>query len=259
MHSLTLFVVGLVAFIAGVRADSSFVTPPNGGPANNYQDNPSYDLGETINVEWTSDLSSIDIVIWQQYPTSPSSSNMVYLIDHTTATSVKWKVSLKGLLSNVTEGEQAILYLAMYQTGQTNFDATCHYFNVTIPASLTSSATTATSTIDATTTSHISLASITSTSATAESTSDSDSNSDSDSGLGKGAVAGVAVGASLGGLLFLGGLAFLAWRHLRKMDSSGAYMQSQQSPSQEPKHELAPGGWNHAPQAQGPPGLYEAP
>ncbi|KAK7408870.1 hypothetical protein QQX98_008931 [Neonectria punicea] len=255
MNSLTLLAVALVAFVAGVRADSSFVTPPNGGPAGNYQDNPSYDLGETINVEWQTNLSSIDIVIWQQYPTSPASSNMVYLIDHTTSTSKKWKVSLDGLLSNVTEGEQAILYLALYETGNTNFDATCHYFNVTIPASVTTSATTATSTSESTSTSQASRASATSASATA------DSDDGSSSGLGTGAVAGIAVGASLGGLLFLGGLAFLAWRHLRKMDSSGAYTQSQQSPPQEEaKHELAPGGWNHAPPPmQGPPGLYEAP
>lgn len=259
MFSPVLFGGLLVALISGVHSQSSFVLPPNAGPANNYQDNPSYQVGKTINVEWSADLSSMDVVIWQQYPTSSDSDGFVRLVDHTTLLSIDWKVSLKGFQTNVSEGEQVILYIGLYETGQTNLNASSHYFNVTVPSSYTtlststSTSATATGTADAVST----TTEATTTAASAEATKDSNSK------LSTGAVAGIGVGSAIGGILLLGSVGFFFWKRSRKGDASGAYIQSQQTPPpEEVKHELAEGGWNHPPPqrpAVGPGGLYEAP
>ncbi|KAF7557913.1 hypothetical protein G7Z17_g233 [Cylindrodendrum hubeiense] len=259
MFSPVLFGVCLVAFISGARSESAFVQPSNSGPANNYQDNPTYAVGKTIDVQWTSDLSSMDIVVWQQYPISSDSTNYVRVVDHTTLLTIDWKVSLKGFQTNVTEGEQAIFYFGMYETGATSLNATSHYFNVTVPSSYTtlSTSTTATATATADAVSTTAEATTTAASASAEATKKADSK------LSTGAVAGIGVGAAIGGILALSGIGLFFWKRSRRGDSSGAYTQSQQSPPpEEPKHELAEGGWNHAPPqraAVGPTGLYEAP
>lgn len=186
----------------------------------------------------------------------------------TRSTSLIWTVSFNGFSTDVADGESAIFYLALYESGTNTIDATCHYFNVTVPTSETTTASTATTVStnvgtgkptpepDTTTTG----------SSTKTSTSDSESTSDSnsDSGLSTGAVAGIAVGATLGGVLALGGLGFLIWKYLiRKRDPSGQYTQGQQVPPEENKHELAGANWVHPPQGeprvQGPGGIYEAP
>lgn len=68
MHSLVPLAVVLGAFSKAVGATSSFSQPPAAGPANNYRDNPTYEVGENIDIQWTSDLDNMDLTLWQQYP-----------------------------------------------------------------------------------------------------------------------------------------------------------------------------------------------
>lgn len=51
-----------------VRGDTSFLQPPAAGPFRNYRDNPLYEVGERIDVQWQSDLDFMDLILWQDYP-----------------------------------------------------------------------------------------------------------------------------------------------------------------------------------------------
>ncbi|KAF7554776.1 hypothetical protein G7Z17_g2656 [Cylindrodendrum hubeiense] len=249
MYSRVSLGVLLATLITSIRCESSFVLPPNAGPANNYQDNPSYNVGKTINVEWNSDLPSMDIIIWQQYPAPKKGTpNSVRLVD--------------GFLTNVGEGEQVILYMALYQTASTDLSATSHYFNVTVPSSYTTTSTTATATSSYTEDAVSTPETATTTSGSASTT----ATNKSSSGLSTGAIAGIGAGSAIVGMLALGAVGFFFWKRSRKEKPGGEYTQSQQSPPpdevkhelagsgnnnapppNEVKHELAEGGWNNAP------------
>ncbi|KAH7125944.1 hypothetical protein EDB81DRAFT_810201 [Dactylonectria macrodidyma] len=264
-HYAGLVGILLGALVAGVRSEASFVMPPPGGPAYNYQDNPEYKVGKTINVEWTSDLSSMDLVIWQQYPAAIG-QGFVRLVDHTTRLSIDWEVSLEGFSTNVSKGEQVILYMGMYETGDTNLSATSHYFNVSVPEDVTT--TTAATTSATATGTGTSTSDASATTTGSETTSASSEPTSDDSGLSTGAVAGIGVGSAVVGIAALAGLGFFFWKRHRRGAAGGQYTQSQQSPPPDEikTHELASSGWNHAPPQRpvtgpvtGPTGLYEAP
>lgn len=136
---------------------------------------------------------------------------MVYFTENSTATSLKWTVSLARFSKNVAKGEAAIFYLGLYDSSSGVRDTTCHYFNVTID---TLSSASVTSSLPAASTTAVSTSStVVSSTGTSTPTTGADAKN---SGLSTGATAGVAVGATLGGLLVLGGLGFLAWRCLRR-------------------------------------------
>jgi hypothetical protein len=63
--SLGIFVTTLAI---GVRSASSFQQPPGPGPFENFRDNPVYDVGESIEFEWTTDLEEVDLIMWQAFP-----------------------------------------------------------------------------------------------------------------------------------------------------------------------------------------------
>lgn len=75
MHSRLL--VGTLFALYGplARCDTSFLQPPAEGPPGNYRDNPSYDVGERIDVQWTSDLDFMDLILWQDYPDAGNGQN----------------------------------------------------------------------------------------------------------------------------------------------------------------------------------------
>ncbi|EXK76956.1 hypothetical protein FOQG_18314 [Fusarium oxysporum f. sp. raphani 54005] len=87
-----------------------------------------------------------------------------------------------------------------------------------------------------------------------------------DSGLSRSAAAGIAVGATLGGLLVLGGVGWLAWKRFARGEKESnapnglQYQQQQQPYSLEPKAVL-PGNPEAYPSefARSLPGLHEAP
>lgn len=68
MYSLVPLAAIVGSFITGVRSTSQFSLPPASGPVGNYRDNPSYEVGDHLDVQWTSDLDSMDLTLWQEYP-----------------------------------------------------------------------------------------------------------------------------------------------------------------------------------------------
>lgn len=58
----------LCAFVVGVLGKSRFTQPPANGPDGNYQDNPVYALGKQVDVQWQSDLDTMDLILFEQYP-----------------------------------------------------------------------------------------------------------------------------------------------------------------------------------------------
>ena len=172
-----------------------------------------------------------------------------------------------------------MLYLAIYATGESNMDASCHYFNVT------AASTSPTSTSASSSSTPTSTKASTKTSSTSEPTKDpengggdSDDDDDGDSGLSTGAAAGIGVGATVGGLLVLGSLGFWLWkRHKRNSGAEYTPGQQQEAPVTEyykpPEHQMSPqpmtphaelpvqqqGYYNGQAYAQGPGGVHEAP
>jgi hypothetical protein len=78
MYSLGPLALAFAACLVGVRSTSSFSQPPGSGPAGNYRDNPEYDVGEKIDVQWTSDLERMDLWLWQEYPAAAEGSYYYY-------------------------------------------------------------------------------------------------------------------------------------------------------------------------------------
>ncbi|KAK2595656.1 hypothetical protein QQS21_006629 [Conoideocrella luteorostrata] len=218
MHLQFAFAVLIAALSTAVTCQSQFILPPPPGPPGNYQDNPTHKEGQKLEVQWTSNLSYMNLILWQEYPVPPDTTGREYyqtLADRTRSTSLIWTVNLAPSFSKkVAKDEDAIFYLGLYDPDTPDKRvAACHYFNVTIDnAAVTTSVTSeTTSTPSATAVSSSSAVSTTA----STSTSTSMPVTESGAGLSNGAVAGIAVGATVGGLLLLGALGFLAWRHLR--------------------------------------------
>ncbi|KFY17219.1 hypothetical protein V492_00813 [Pseudogymnoascus sp. VKM F-4246] len=296
----------LAAFSASVDAlnNSYFLVPPGGGPFGDYDANPTYEVGTNLNIKWQSDLETIDLVLQQDYP---KTRKTYVLISGTKSKSLNWEVNFDNVSTGDGNGNDAVFYLTLFEAGHHDkIITTCHYFNVTVPEVVS---TTSAPTVDPTSTSSLpsssspssSLPSSSSPSSSSPSSSSpslslslsspSSSSSSSSSpppptlepepnpnpGPSTGAVAGIAVGATLAGLLVLGGLGFLAWRHCHKKKSSGQNMPGHQAPPQYTlgyqapppveeysKPPVAGREWNQfspPPQthAQGPRGFYEAP
>ncbi|KAH0594017.1 hypothetical protein MHUMG1_08340 [Metarhizium humberi] len=62
------FILFLCALAANAVCKTNFTQPPANGPNANYQDNPVYQQGQKIDVQWKSDLDTMDLFVFQQYP-----------------------------------------------------------------------------------------------------------------------------------------------------------------------------------------------
>ncbi|OAQ58324.1 hypothetical protein VFPPC_11659 [Pochonia chlamydosporia 170] len=204
----------LCAFVVSVLGKSRFTQPPANGPDGNYQDNPVYALGKQVDVQWQSDLDTMDLILFEQYPAAGKGVQYLKkLRQGSRSTSLIWTVSLDGLSRNVTKGEDVVLYFAVLRAGTPNKDAMSHYFNVTLPDTTTSATGTPTASTMVMTTS--SMTNVPTNTPTGTTTTEPES-SGASSGLSNGAVAGIAVGCTLGGILVLGGIGLLAWKKFRK-------------------------------------------
>ncbi|KJK87876.1 hypothetical protein H633G_08296 [Metarhizium anisopliae BRIP 53284] len=201
------FILFLCALAANAVCKTNFTQPPANGPNANYQDNPVYQQGQKIDVQWKSDLDTMDLFVFQQYPAAGKGVQFLKkLREGTRSTSLIWTVSLDGLSRNVPRGENAILYFAVLRARSPDRDGGSHYFNVSVPDA-------ASTTAPATQTSDVPTMSTTTPAATDVPASSGESSSP---GLSRGGVAGVAVGSTVGGLLLLGGMGLLAWRKMRR-------------------------------------------
>lgn len=74
LHQLLALFLSLAALPAIVLGEDRFVQPGGSGPAGNYQDNPTYQLGEKIDVQWESSIEYMDLILWQDYPRANGNS-----------------------------------------------------------------------------------------------------------------------------------------------------------------------------------------
>jgi hypothetical protein len=212
-----------------------------------------------------------------------------------------WPVSFDAFSTDLKDGEDSVFYFSVYEHGIDQIVSTSHYFNVTFNKEEEQTTTTA-SARDPTSTSVESTpepTTTTTTSSTSSGTAETISDDNDSKGLSTGAVAGISVGATLGGLALLGGIAFFAWRHYKGKKGtsqnpaevaantplapheyykpethgspgmgqypppSGQYTPSQPSQPSNERSELGDNPWNAPPQgqhrAQSVGGLHEAP
>ncbi|KAM0430894.1 hypothetical protein ACHAPT_005527 [Fusarium lateritium] len=268
MHSLLPLAILLSSFAARVLGDTKFVTPGAAG-SDSWRNNPGFDVGESMNVEWETDLEETNLLLWQDYPSAGGGTQFFLpLKENTTSTSFIWKVSFDSFSTDFKKGTDAVFHWTLYAAGgTTDAVATSQGFNVTLPDDEPST-TTGTQT-------KASAANPTSSSADEPTSEPTETSTDKSSGLSTGAVAGIAVGATIGGLLAFGGLGFLLWRRLRKgapaaavaapveqekalpyppQPSAPDYYKPPQAPM-----ELSGQSLGQAEYAQGPGGLHEAP
>ncbi|KAF4450291.1 Crumbs protein like protein 3 [Fusarium austroafricanum] len=277
MLAILPFTALLGSFAAQVAADSSFKTPGGSG-STNFKNNPKYDVGESMNVEWETDLDKTNLLLWQDYPAAGGGTQFfVGLKENTTSTSMIWNVNFGGFSTDIPKGTDAVFHFALYKSGTDDIHATSAFFNVTVPKDEATSATKAPTSALPSPSSSTGTLSETTTGAAAEKTTGSSSDKD-EGGLSTGAVAGVAVGATIGGIALLAGAGFLLWRHFRKGSGPAAAAGGYEPPSEmsagaqnQPAHEyykppqapaeMAGQSWIHPPQNgyQGPGGLHEAP
>lgn len=78
MHFWASVAVLLSAWAAQVESASQFSQPPGAGPPNNYRDNPTYEIGERVDLQWQSDLEFMDLFLWLQWP-SPVDQEVRYI------------------------------------------------------------------------------------------------------------------------------------------------------------------------------------
>ncbi|KAF5984956.1 Crumbs protein like protein 3 [Fusarium bulbicola] len=260
------FTVLLGSFAARVAADTGFITPGGSG-SSGWKNNPTHDVDDSMNVEWNTDLEETNLLLWQDYPQAGSGTQFF----------VQLKVNFGGFSTEVGDDRDGVFHYSLFKSGTNDIVANSAAFNVTVPKDETTSASLASTTALPSPSSTGALSETTTTDAATETTTDTSSNKD-DGGLSTGAVAGVAVGATIGGIALLAGAGFLLWRHFRKGKgaTAGGYAppsempvgaQNQpvheyyKPPAQQPPAEMAGQPWGHPSQNgyQGHGGLHEAP
>ncbi|KAM6535661.1 hypothetical protein FALCPG4_005210 [Fusarium falciforme] len=206
--------LGLVLLAAAcVHCETVFQRPPGPGPNRDYRDDPIYELGQEIDLIWEMDFEEASIVIWQQDVNKIFGDKSYYaeVIQNTKSTRYTWMVTYDGFSVDHDPTLSNVYFFQLFDTAGNATPITCHYFNITDPktTSITSAATTsATRTV-------LEIFTTRTPSVTAEkAATTSQVEENGEKGLSNGSIAGIAIGAGMGGIL-LGGLGFLLWRRVR--------------------------------------------
>ncbi|KAJ4312144.1 hypothetical protein N0V84_010080 [Fusarium piperis] len=207
---------GLVLLAAAfVHCETVFQRPPGPGPNRDYRDDPIYELGQEIDLIWEMDFEEASIVIWQQDIDKVFGDKSFYaqVIQNTKSTRYTWKVTYDGFPVDHDPTLSNVYFFQLFDTAGNATPITCHYFNIT--ETTTKKSTTSAATTSATKTASSKTFATSTPSVTAEkAAATSQVEENGDGGLSSGAIAGIAVGAGIGGIL-LGGLGFLLWRRVR--------------------------------------------
>ncbi|KAJ4314152.1 hypothetical protein N0V84_009035 [Fusarium piperis] len=241
-----------VSAVKVLGVDTLFTHPGTYDEGDEAVNNPVYEEGDTIIINWVTDLKQITVYVFQRNPNEFSGTTQLgeYVRENVTSKSTFWKVNLSEDSFNrtVPKGEMPVLYFALYNPSD---DAVkiikSQDFNVSLSGAAESSTTkgSAASTIS---------------DGPAQTSSESD-----DDSLSAGAGAGIAVGATLG-VLALAGIGFFFWRRMRKPEPQyqqpQQYQQYQQynmpPPDPKPQQPTELVGHYH-PQQQQQGHIYEAP
>ncbi|KAF5241044.1 hypothetical protein FANTH_9261 [Fusarium anthophilum] len=224
---------------------TKFLRPPEQDPDEavdqDMTKNNQYEDGEMIPILWNTNIKKVDLYIWQ-FIDAETNTTARMEGNNGTSPSTSWKAQYD--ISNATENnEDCIYWFSLMDSEYGGTLAKSQYVNVSAPKA------------DATTT---------------DSSASRDTSSAlepiSNSGLSRGEVAGIAVGATIGGLLILGAIGWMVWRRRTRRENDpalaelpGNYEQSQPH-SERPKSELpAEPVVFPSERPRSPPRIYEAP
>ncbi|KAF4963446.1 hypothetical protein FSARC_8543 [Fusarium sarcochroum] len=267
-------------FASPVYCDTNFVRPApwdrNQDADEDPRNNRRYDAGDTIHVIWETDLDKVDVVIWTK---DGGVSDYGYLSKQQKSTDISW-IAEYDARDRTKSNEDSVYWFALYEPGVNSPVARSQYVNVSAPEAHETKTVIVSRTISfkiqessttkliLTPTTESNAESTTEPTTTGPFSSQDTSLNDATtkSGLSGGAIAGIAVGATLGGLLFLGGTGWLIWKRLAKsrkdpdVPNGLQSQQQQESDSGVPKAELPGYPETHSSNfARSVPGLHEAP
>ncbi|KAF4969734.1 hypothetical protein FSARC_3077 [Fusarium sarcochroum] len=240
MHLIHLALLAMAMAAATVRSDTVFQRPPGPGPNRDYRDDPIYKLGDEIDMIWEMDFEQANIVVWQQdinsafgdeayYAEVISKSAIVSMLrlllttnhkENTKSTRYTWKFSYDAFTTGHDPTLSNVYFFQLSDSaGQGGF-VTSHYFNITNPKSKTTSMAETKTHAETrirtrTSASKVAAQTVTETEEVTTETSTWSDNEDSGNSLSTGAIAGIAVGVTICGILILGGLGLLLWKRLR--------------------------------------------
>ncbi|KAH6950121.1 hypothetical protein DER45DRAFT_619852 [Fusarium avenaceum] len=253
----------LSLFASWASCFTKFLRPPEKDPDEEAdQDmakNDQHDDGDIIPIFFETNIKIVDLHILQVMDDGSAREGL--LKSDVSPDSVSWKAQYD--MSDVTENEEDCIY--WFRIVDPRYDATLadsQYFNVSAPKAEVTKTITASTVL-------ITLTAEATTSATDASSSKEAgpaSETSSKSGLSKGEIAGLAVGATVGGLLILGFIGWVFWKRRMRMKNDAAPTElpdshsRDQTCSERPKSEL-PAEPVVFPSAspRGPPEVYEVP
>lgn len=225
-----LFLTTVLVCMLGARAENAFFRPAGAGPTEDYRDNPVYRLGEYLDMQLGNGLRQCkhsDIPTrstWRElercstcfsyesvypackFPNRTTTLRLILYPGDATKGSFSWDISYDDFPSDHNASLSNVYFFLMNDAASGDILTTSHYFNVSDPASSTSTTTAPSST-------SISSKATSTTSSVPVPTSSSEPTPTDQATLSTGAVAGIAVGATLGGLLVVGLIGFLVWKH----------------------------------------------
>jgi hypothetical protein len=195
MRSLLRPLVSLLSFVTYVQCVTLFVYPGNLDETANADNNQVYKVGDSINVKWRTDVTSLSLGVSQILA---NGSELIYMIDYnTTDRSSHWVADFtarNGFKEDAMDGADCVFWFQLSKMEDVKGEdpvAISQMFNVTLR--------------------------------------NDDDNDMSDGtgsgGLSAGAGAGIAVGAIAGALL-LAGLGFFFWKRSRNGKDGAAYQQT---------------------------------
>ncbi|KAK8148343.1 hypothetical protein G3M48_010397 [Beauveria asiatica] len=181
-------------------------------------ENPVYKVGGQVTISWETVYGTVDIWLGQMYPDTPSGSPQLQV--GITSGTYTWHPTLDNFPSSLGKGQDAILYFQAYEGGSLGSPTQSRYFNLTLPDDFSAASGEPSAT---------------------PTPSPDNSSSGSNAGLSGAAIAGIAVGATLGvALLALcAGLAFYGWRRRQKRYGAYGDMDSEAKSRFEPRQSSA--------------------
>ncbi|KAH7176664.1 hypothetical protein EDB81DRAFT_850517 [Dactylonectria macrodidyma] len=226
---------------ADVRGETRFRRPPGPGPNRDYRDNPTYEIGQDLDLKWDMDFDEAEIHIQQQDVNNNIPDPMsAEIVASTSSTRHVWTVTFNDFPADFDKTLSNVYYFTLQDaSGTVVGGTTSHYFNITDPADSTTTSTVI-STTAASTASSSTSESISQTETAASSSATANTDDEGGQGLSRGALVGVSVGATLGGLAVLAvlvGLGFLVWGSFGRNRPN----QGQILPHEQPKPDTTPG------------------
>ncbi|KAF5261908.1 hypothetical protein FOXYS1_7373 [Fusarium oxysporum] len=239
--------LGLIfsVFASWASCFTKFIRPPERDPDQaadqDMTKNNHYDDGQTIPILFDTNIKKVDLYIWQFIDAEKNATSLLESSDGT-SDPTGWKAQYD--ISNATENnEDCIYWFSLIDSKYGGTLAKSQYVNVSAPK-----------------------AEETTTDSSASGDTSSTLEPSSKSGLSRGEIAGVAVGATIGGLLILGCAGWMVWRRRARMKNNAALAElpgnyNQDQPrSERPKSELpAEPVVFSSERPRSPPRIYEAP